>query len=255
MAMRSSRRIGIGLFLAGIALLVGCKCWLASRTLVALDVPVSLSRGHITTHEFDVNLDSGYFIEIEVEKSPALNNLECQMWGCYETPAVLKVQWAISSAGRTELSGASDNTNGASGRWETVGRQVGYFRSSGGRFRLEVDVLADASNLNAGNPRLKVEADGGGYEHLDRLSSELPPVPGIFVIIGGTLLLLSLSARTAERSTAIQISAAPGVRRLTTRALRRLPREPVVSGFPPFALVAAFLPLLLLIPLLVSPRP
>lgn len=249
MATRSSARIGIVLIFAGVALYVGSRYWLETRTLVALDTPVSLSRGHIRSQEFDINLNSGYYVSIEVEKSPALNNLECLMRGCYETPAILKAQWALSKAGRVELSGSSDGTNGESPRWGTVGRDVGYFRCSGGRYRLDVDVLSDTSILNAGNPRLRVVADGEGYNHLNRLYDELSLIPGMLVVIGGTLLLLSRTARSVEQPTVIEVSAAPGIGHLTTRSLRRFPRRAVFSGLPSFALIATFLVSLVLIPL------
>ena len=249
MAMRSSGRIGIAILLAGVALYAGCRYWLTTRKLIALDMPISLSRGQLSTEEFGINLDSGYYVEIEVEKTPSLGNLECLMWGCYDTPAILKAQWTLSSAGQVELSGSSDRTNGASGNLGAVGRDVGYFRCSGGRQRLDVEVLSDTTILNAGNPRLKVEADGEGYDRVNRLYDELPLVPGMLVVIGGTLVLLSLTEENAEQSTAIEVSAAPGIRHQGADSLRRFPRRALFSGLPPFAVIAAFTLMLVLIPL------
>jgi biopolymer transport protein ExbD len=249
MAMRSSGRIGIAILLAGVALYAGSRYWMATRKLIALDVPISLSRGHIRTEEFDINLDSGYYVEIEVEKTPSLGNLDCLMWGCYETPAILRAQWTLSNAGQVELSGSSDATNGGSGNLGTVGRKVGYFRCSGGRYRLDLDVLSDTSVLNTGNPRLKVEADGEGYNYLGRLYDELPIVPGMLVVVGGTLLLLSRTEKNAEQSTAIEVSVAPGIEHQSADSLRRFPRRAVFSGLPAFAVIAVFVLMLVLIPL------
>jgi hypothetical protein len=182
------------MILAGLALGVGSISWLVTRKRVPLDIPISLSRGHVRTQEFGINLNSGYYIEIEVDRAPSLDNLECQMWGCYEempaslevqrVPAVLRVQWVLSSAGHVEPSGRSDDINGGSGHLGVVGRKVGYFSSSGGQYRLDVDVLSDTSVLNKGNPRLKVEADGEGYNRLSRLNENLPIVPGMVVVVG-----------------------------------------------------------------------
>ena len=120
--------------------------------------------------------------------------------------AILRAQWTLSNAGQVDLSGSSDATNGGSGNLGTVGRKVGYLRCSGGRYRLDLDVLSDTSVLNTGNPRLKVEADGEGYNYLGRLYDELPIVPGMFVVVGGTLLLLSRTEEKAEQSTVIEVS-------------------------------------------------
>ncbi len=235
--------------LAGGALYLGSMYWLETRKLIALDVPVSLSRGHIRTEEFSINLDSGYYIEIEVEETPSLGNLECLMWGCYETPAILKARWALSRAGQVELSGSSDDVNGGSGNVGTVGRKVGYFRSSGGRYKLDVDVLSDTSFLNTGNPRLKVESDGEGHYLIHRLYVELPIVSWMLVLIGGTLFWRS--KQNVEQSTALEISVAPRTGYQRPNSLRKFPGRPLFSGLPPYGITAT-LALLLLVGISVS---
>src|SRR5450631_2316561 len=125
----SSRRIGMTLLLTGIAVFVGSRYWLATRKLIPLDMPISLAVGHIKTQDFNINFDSGYYVEIEVEKTRSLDNLECLMWGCYETPSILNVTWHLSRNGEVESSGSSEETNGASGTLDVVGRDVGYFGS------------------------------------------------------------------------------------------------------------------------------
>ena len=52
-------------------------------------------------------------------------------------------------------------------------------------------MLSDTAMLNAGNPRLKVEADGNGYNRISGQYDLLPFGPLILVVIGGTVLLLS----------------------------------------------------------------
>jgi hypothetical protein len=193
--MQSSRKLGVALLLAGIGWFLGHAYWIATRTRIPLDMPISLSRGHIRTDDFQVNLASGYYVEIEVQNTPTLPNLECLMWGCYESPAALRAQWTLLSTRGAEGSGSTDHTNGASGLIGTVGRKVGYFRSTGGRYRLDLDVLSDTAMLNAGNPRLKVEADGNGYNRISGHYDLLPFGPLILVVIGGTLLLLSRVSR------------------------------------------------------------
>lgn len=230
--MSSSRRVAVSVILTGMALFAGSIAWLATRKLVALDVPMSLSRGHIRSEEFSINLHSSYYIEIEVDGSSAPGNVECLMLGCNGTPSTLKARWALSSAGQTEVSGSSDNIDGESGALQTVERKIGYFESSGGRFILNVDVLSDSSVLNKGKPRLKVEADEDGYNYLSRMREGLPILPGIVVVVGVVLLLLSRSKDNFEETPGL------GISEVRTAALFFRPH--------PFAIYAAFLMALLM---------
>jgi hypothetical protein len=66
--------IGIVLTLAG-PLLLGCATrWLAPQPHVALEMPVSLSPGHINTGNFRVNPDSAYYIDINL-----INGHQCAL--------------------------------------------------------------------------------------------------------------------------------------------------------------------------------
>ena len=69
--------IGIVLTLAGPLLLCCAILWLAPHPQVALEMPVSLSPGHINTGNFRVNPDSLYHIDIEFdERSPVRADCE-----------------------------------------------------------------------------------------------------------------------------------------------------------------------------------
>ena len=131
----------------------------------------------------------------------------------------------------------------------TVGRKVGYFRSSGGRYKLDVDVLSDTSFLNTGNPRLKVESDGEGHYLIHRLYVELPIVSWMLVLIGGTLFWRS--KQNVEQSTALEISVAPRTGYQRPNSLRKFPGRPLFSGLPPYGITAT-LALLLLVGISVS---
>ena len=189
--MQSSRKLGVSLILAGIGCFLGHAWWITTRTRIPLDVPISLSRGHIRTDDFQINLASGYDVEIEVQKIAALPNLECLMWGCYDTPAALSARWTLLSTRGAAGSGSTDQTNGGSGLIGAVGRKIGYFRSNAETYRLDLDVLSDTALLNVGNPRLKVEADGNGYNRISRHYGLLPFGPLMLVAIGVTLLRFS----------------------------------------------------------------
>jgi hypothetical protein len=63
---RRQDRSAFGVLLIGITLATGCWVWLRTRTLIPLNVPIALSRGHLKSQKFSLNLDSGCYIEIEV---------------------------------------------------------------------------------------------------------------------------------------------------------------------------------------------
>lgn len=193
MEMLSSRQLGVAALVSGIILAVACWVWLRTRRLVPLNIPISMSRGYVKSQEFRPNLDSGYYIEIEVSKSSSFKNLDCLMWGCYGSPAIINARWKLSTLSRVVLSGNSEDVNGGSGNLGTVGRKIGHFKNLEKPLQIEVDVLSDASVLNLGNPRLKVEADGDGYNHLGRLYIELFILPGLLLALGGALLFLKAS--------------------------------------------------------------
>lgn len=249
MAILSLKRVALAFILGGVVLYAGSQYWLATRKLVPLDIPISLSRGHIRTPEFSINMDSGYDIAIEVTRIPSAGSLECLMLGCYKTPAILKAEWTLSIGGQAESSGSSDGMNGDSSYMDSVGRVVGNFKSSGGRHRLNVDVLSDLSILNEGEPRLKIQADGDACRRLDDLRKDLPVVSGMLVSIGGIMLVLLRSKRKAGLPADLTIFAAPGAGQQGAGYLRRRrPRSVLFSRPPSFAFIAASVLLLVVCP-------
>jgi hypothetical protein len=229
--MLTSRRIAIAMILAGVVLFVGSWSLLATRKLVPLDVPVSLSRGHIRSG-FEVNLDAGYLIEIEVEDRPPIDNLDCLMWGCNNAPAILKARWTLSSDGRIEVTGNSDDN----GRCCDGGRIIGAFRSDGGQSTIDVDVLSDTNVLNKAHPRLRIEADAGGYRRVGRLREGLAFVSAIIVAAGVIVLLLANAKERAEHPIALGVSPNPAKAHCTPDSRRTLPRKALFAGLPTFGL-------------------
>jgi biopolymer transport protein ExbD len=112
-------------------------------------MPVSLSKGHIRTPEFKINLESSYSFEFELrpefdfEGGPCLARFRC--------PSPLGTSWSLSKGGRVIAHGKSDPQ-------DTL---LGTFGAGEGRYVLDLDVLQDGSHLNAGAPHLVVYEGGG----------------------------------------------------------------------------------------------
>jgi len=65
MRVSISGRIGIALILVGPVMLGGAIRWLAPHPHVALEMPVSLSPGHVITGNFSIHPDTLYYIDID----------------------------------------------------------------------------------------------------------------------------------------------------------------------------------------------
>jgi hypothetical protein len=180
------------MLLAALALWGGFEWWAATRKLVPLDLPVSLSRGHIRTEPFSINLRSGYNLVFALAQAAALYNLECQNGEqCHKSLAMLQTHWVLSSDGKEVASGAAEGTNATSGDQAVLSWPIGLFGSSSRQFRIDADILSDTGALNQGDPRLVVQVDRNGDDWFSELSQIVPIIAGIFGAVGVALLWAS----------------------------------------------------------------
>jgi biopolymer transport protein ExbD len=148
--------------------------WFATRTFVPLDIPITLSRGHIKTNDFYINLKERCLVEVNVDY-PFTYKPDCPIYG---PESVIKTHLTLSRDGQV---------------LESI-EGLHYFfiadfeaREKGG-YRLDIDVLSDASCLNAGRPRLVVRTWPGFYADLYEAVGWFSLVP----ILGGLGLLGSI---------------------------------------------------------------
>jgi len=105
MGLKASFAIAAALIICPVVALIGYKHWLDTRTFEPLDMPISLSRGHIRTPDFYINLTGEYQAEIYANDLPTTNT-SCwgEAWGSLQTHVVayenvLKIGEADSSSG------------------------------------------------------------------------------------------------------------------------------------------------------------
>lgn len=194
---------------------------------------VSLSRGHIRSHDFYINFPAQYFIRLDADEQA-----NCSL---RDPGSVLKTRLTLSRNGQSfkEVDG------------EFQHYLVGYFDSIGsftaedsGLYRLDIDVLSDASCLNATPPRLMIVTISDSFHELHYAELCLS---GILILCGCGLL-----NRTRVRAFARRWinSEGPAIFGKTGSKFRRPPsrfplREPF-SRLPSFGLLAT-LPLLLVV--------
>ena len=189
-------RLGIALITAGIALTAGRIAWSQSRTYVPVDMPVSLSVGHVRTSDFKLNLRKLYLIEIEARKALPFDALNCMLGikgvisdKCENVPSVLEASWSLSNAGAVVVSGSSTNNRGGDWTNHTIARQLGSFVAEPGRlYRLDVDVSTDGSSLNQTNPHLKIAVHPQYYEESALWDIPFFLASVVLVVLGATIL-------------------------------------------------------------------
>lgn len=171
MPQRRTNFLGVIFLVVGIGVLGTWNLWLTARTVLPVNIPVSMAIGHVRTSEFKLNLNAPYTIGIEVKKTIPFDTLNCllgtamphssstALGECPDRPSVVKASWILTSDGQTVARGSSDDHR--TGAWmnESIARHLGSFQGqSGRRYVLDLNVLTDGSSLDRGNPRLIVEA-------------------------------------------------------------------------------------------------
>lgn len=180
----------------GIALPVGWTLWAASRIWVPLDIPVSLSRGHIRSEEFKINVESWYWVGVEVERGFDFNGAPCLLgysgYICTGTPSVLKATWSVSSGGKVVAQGTSNVMD-----WmmfedsKFLDRGIGAFNAKKGQhYVLDVDILEDGSRLNAGHPHLGLYEFGGLHREYNSFGKEVLPILTVLLIGAGAIVIV-----------------------------------------------------------------
>ena len=153
-------RIGVALILIAAAIYGGWEWWMATRTWVPLDMPVSLARGHIRSPEFKINLDAGFWIFVEVETKVDDEGVSC-LTGytsdyCRKNGVrELRASWTLSDRGRVVARGSTDSDQGSRGGMLSKARGLGNFSvPAGDHFVLDVEFPEDNSHFNGGHPKL-----------------------------------------------------------------------------------------------------
>jgi biopolymer transport protein ExbD len=222
--------VGIALILFGIIVPIGYARWLQTRTFVALDMSVSLSPGRINSAEFSVNLRGWYHIGTDVDRSFPFRT-DCGFGG---RPPLLKTRSTVYADGRvlTESDGAD--------------RYLGHFYAEPGRrYRFDLDVLTNASCLNAGHPRLIVWTASSLY---DRVNDELPAASVVLFLFSLGILIFDFANHRQHRATQGEIAIPENGQPGWYPSRRQLPLKGRISRLPSFGLIYALLLLALLIP-------
>ena len=186
-------RIGVALILIAAAIYGVWEWWMATRTWVPIDMPVSLAQGHIRSPEFKINLDAGFWIFVEVETKVDNEGVSC-LTGytsdyCLKNGVPeLRASWTLSDAGRVVARSSTNSCTASLGGTVTKVCGLGEFRvPAGNHFILNVDLPEDNSHFNGGHPRLTIEQSY--YWRFEQERAPLFLFATLFGTIGAVLLV------------------------------------------------------------------
>jgi hypothetical protein len=192
MRIFSTARAGLALLVVAAVVFCGGKRWVETRTLRAVNIPISLARGTISTGRFVINARAFYSIDI-VRSEPG--NLECN--------GVALTTRRISSLDGLNVNRPPEEQREAP-KDVTLGSFLGSFDGKPGRYDLEVEVLSDTGCLNPLRPRLRIVASDNDFyrwkQHYESLCSIafLVGLFGVVLIIAG--VYEAARGRSAARS-------------------------------------------------------
>jgi hypothetical protein len=183
--------LGSSLIVLGVGLYGTWLQWASARIWRPLDVPISLSSGHVHISEFTINTQSNYRIAFMAREGfghQADDRAEYQ----YCLPA-LGTSWSLSSHGQVVAAGAETPC----GDW------LGGFQAGSGSYELDVDVSRDGSAFNSRKPRLVVLEDGRLQEAVYSWSTLISGACLVLVTLGAGILAFSIiSIRNQNREAA-----------------------------------------------------
>ncbi len=199
--------ITIGVSLYGLSLLVSnWYRWTPASFAVDLQSDTSNSSS------FRVNLSTEYLIELAVDRSMPLEQLNCLLdvdltpkyreERCRAIPSPVDLKWQVFSSGAVVAEGTSQNQH--SGGWgSTVSRTIGRFHGNAGQeYFVRVESLKDASVLASTNPRITVGVhpiESKSYFVTAQLISWLAlVVVGVGLSWLATVVLINVVRRTKE---------------------------------------------------------
>jgi len=198
---------GIIAFTVGAVVSGGWNIWVMTRTVLPIDIPVSVVPSHVRTKEFKVNLKRLYIISIEAKKRIPFDTLNCLLGVSTDPgnvlgktcnrPSVVNARWVLTSGGSVVSTGKSDDAPPGGG-WgnETIARTIGRFEGQGGRrYVLDVEFLSDGSALAVTDPHLKVEVTAAYYEDV-MWGSLLRFWPWVILAVLGLVLLVIAAIRS-----------------------------------------------------------
>ena len=156
---------------AGIVLIAGPCLWLASwaawhntRAWEPVDIPISLSRGHIST-PVKIKVEGDYAIYLgtrggDYARVPCSGGNSGE---CYLNITEIRAKWSLGAGKNAGIGGdgpVPESPVEFPLGWVTI---LGRFHADPGVYTLNLEILNNLSALNSHEPHLHIREDGGKY--------------------------------------------------------------------------------------------
>ncbi len=193
MSMRipTTSQVGCVVLFAAISGFLGARYWVNSRTLRAVDMPVSLARGTISTGTFNLNTHGYYSIGIGEEHGGNRScnvRLETRRISSIGGLPVYRYQWL-------------EDESRSTGRNTITGYFLGGFEGKPGDYHLEVEVMSDTGCLDGGKPHLYIIASSNDFAILNNCYENVLWISFVSSSLGLTLLIIGIRERFRRRAT------------------------------------------------------
>jgi hypothetical protein len=142
-------------------------------------MPISLSRGHIRTAEFKINVEASYVLYAHFDLAFAAGP---GGRGCASFP---RTSWELSKQGQVVARGDRSEPD----------EMGGVFSADAGMYRLDLEVWDDGSCLNAGSPQVGIAALDYQHSDVDHRLTRAFFASLLLAVTGLNLLLYSARAR------------------------------------------------------------
>ena len=191
-----AKRLGLIFAAVGILPFALLQSWVSFEPLnwKALEYPLSLRLGRITSPAFTTRRSASYLILLEFDRNIERHHMDCLLGlggpyeNCSDIPESLDVSWSLISDGHPNGTGASQDTSATSYN-ETINREIGRFDAKSGQNHVvQLNIGRDGGELDTANPRLVVL----GYSRYSELAAFMLSVTFfVAVFAGGTGILLA----------------------------------------------------------------
>src|ERR1700722_10376498 len=187
MRIPMTAKLGCAVWLATTIGYFAARGWIETRTLRALDMPVSLSRQTISA-AFDLNIHGYYSILFGLYRGGDLKcngvGLETRRISSFGGLSVYHYQWQITSPTQETIGGAF----------------AGGFEGKPGHYNLKIEILSDTGCLDSSNPRLYVIASNDDFNRWTARYEYLWWISLLGAISGLVLVVAALNTAIRSRT-------------------------------------------------------
>jgi TonB family protein len=226
--------IAVAMLIVGITIPLMHGQWLKTRIFKPVDKPITLSKGHLTTGDFNINLPGTYRGEISIDDEffYLAPNPSCHVYGA---DSVMKYRWKVFRNGEY-----------LAGRDKETYYDFQFDAEKPGLYRLDIDMFSDPACANAGHPRIRVHTWSGEHEDRQFNLSWM----GFFSVLGAFGLsahavIFSIRDRQLVRERTATVLEPQDAR--LTPPIRRFPSMPRMVGLPAFGTIVPMFLLCILV--------